>query len=240
MDSRSDAWRGIWQKKYATVASEKASQAEACRAPHVCDGFDSLSHGQWKKLTGYFIRKIVVGPGDDVLEVGCGVGAFLEQLPPCGSIAGVDFSENAVRLIKGKLSGNFRVAGAASLPFADRSFDVAISWSVFFYFDSFEYAKKALSEMKRVTRPGGRIFVGDVNDLEKKPLARKLREKSRTARERRYTSGSTADQLYYPKDFFRSYAESNGMTIAFYDESVEELAFYENSRYRYSLVIKRA
>ncbi len=235
MKNRKEAWHSIWQKKYAPAVPKNA-----CEAPHVRDGFDSLSDGQWKTLARYFLREIAVGPDDDVLEVGCGAGAFLEQLPPCRSIAGADFSENAIRLIKGKLTGNFKVAEASSLPFADRSFDVVISWSVFFYFDSLEYAEKALDEMRRVTRPGGRIFVGDVNDLSKKPLAQRLREETHAVRQDRWVSTPTTDHLYYPKEFFLTYAKARKMTVLFYDEDTEELGFYENSRYRYSLVMKRA
>ena len=133
-----------------------------------------------------------------------------------------------------------KVAEASSLPFADRSFDAVISWSVFFYFDSLEYAEKALDEMRRVIRPGGRIFVGDVNDLSKKPLAQRLREESKTTRRSRHKSHKIADHMYYPKEFFLTYAKTHTMTVRFYDEEVEELGFYENSRYRYSLVMKQA
>ncbi len=239
MDKRSDVWRSIWQKKYAPLAPGNPLKAPACEARHVRDGFDSLSDSQWKTLAGYFLRKIAVGADDDVLEVGCGAGAFLEQLPPCRSIAGADFSANAIRLARDKLAGDFKVAEAASLPFEDRSFDVVISWSVFFYFDSLEYAKKALDEMRRVMRRGGRIFVGDVNDLSKKTLARRIRDASKTERSHRWISksGGSADHLYYPKEFFLTYAKAHTMTVRFYDEDTEELFFYENSRYRYSLII---
>jgi ubiquinone/menaquinone biosynthesis C-methylase UbiE len=117
---------------------------------------------------------------------------------------------------------------------------VVISWSVFFYFDSLEYAKKALDEMRRVMRRGGRIFVGDVNDLEKKPLARRIRDASKTERSHRWISGESADHLYYPKEFFLTYAKAHTMTVRFYDEDTEALFFYENSMYRYSLLMKRA
>ena len=128
---------------------------------------------------------------------------------------------------------------AASLPFGDRSFDVVFSWSVFFYFDSLEYAGKVLDEMRRVTRHGGKIFVGDVNDLAKEPLARRLREETGDARRKRRVSETAADHLYYPRDFFTAYAAEHGTTATFYEEDVEELAFYENARYRYSLLIMK-
>lgn len=110
----------------------------------------------------------------------------------------------------------------------------------FFYFDSMEYATTALDEMRRVTREGGRIFVGDVNDLEKKEFAFSLRSEGRSAQEKNYVSGDKTDQLYFPKDFFRSWASRHRMEITFFDEDVEDLSFYPNSRYRYSLIMKRS
>ena len=235
MKCRSTIWRSIWQKKY-----DSGESPDAAVAVHTRDGFDSLSDGQWDRLTRYFIEKLDITGTDDIVEIGCGAGAFLARIGTYGSMSGVDYSSHAIRRIKGRLSGNFSVAEAVSLPFREKSFDIALSWSVFFYFDSLDYASKALEEMKRVTRQGGRIFVGDVNDLEKKETALRLRSEDRSLREKNYVSGETVDQLYFPKDFFRSWASQNGMEIEFFDEDIEDLSFYPNSLYRYSLIMRRS
>ena len=234
MERRSEVWHGIWQEKYGI---EKPRETESLI--HRRDGFDSISAGQWEKLAGYFLEKIAVTDHDDVVEIGCGAGAFLEHISRFRTLSGVDYSAHAIRLIREMFDGTFEVAEAGSLPFSDSSFDLAISWSVFFYFDSLDYASTALDEMRRVTRDEGRIFLGDVNDLEKKELALHLRSESRSVREKNYVSGEKVDQLYYPKDFFRSWASRHRMEIAFFDEDTEDLSFYPNSKYRYSLIMKR-
>ena len=235
VERRSEVWYGIWQEKYET---EKPRETESLI--HSRDGFDSLSAGQWEKLAGYYLEKLSVTDHDDVVEIGCGAGAFLEHISRFRSLSGVDYSAHAIRLIRERFDGVFAVAEANSLPFKDCSFDLAISWSVFFYFDSLDYASSALEEMRRVTRDEGRIFVGDLNDLGKKELAVRLRSEGRSAREKNYVSGEKVDQLYFPKDFFRSWASRHGMEITFFDEDTEDLSFYPNSRYRYSLIMKRS
>lgn len=234
MKQHSKVWHEIWQRKYGEGASPEAG-AEI----HTRDGFDSLSAQQWKRLVRYFIDKLAITEHDDVVEIGCGAGAFLEHIPRCRTLSGVDYSECAIQQIGRRLEGTFAAAEASAIPFGDRSFDVTISWSVFFYFDSLEYAQKALHEMIRITRDGGRIFVGDVNDLEKKEIALKLRRRSRSTRKKRWVINEPTDQLFFDKNFFMSFAVRNNMNITFYDEDVEELAFYENSPYRYSLTMNR-
>jgi ubiquinone/menaquinone biosynthesis C-methylase UbiE len=226
---RSAGWRSIWQKKFSLEEPVDA---------HVRDGFDTLTKADWQRLARYFINMLDISEEDDVAEIGCGGGAFLKLVARCRTISGVDYSENAIRLISTRLKGDFRVAEASSLPFDDNSFDLVLSWSVFFYFDSLDYAKKVLEEMLRVMRPGGRIFIGDVNDEEKRELAGALRQKSSSSRKRAYISKQDVDHLFYSKNFFKEFAKVHGLKIIFYDEDIEELAFYESSRYRYSLVMK--
>ena len=232
MGNRSEVWREIWQKKYE--AGESSYTADSI---HSRDGFDTLSNIQYEKLAGYFLEKLDITGHDDVVEIGCGAGAFLEHISRFKSLSGVDYSAHAIQLIKERFNGTFAVAEANSLPFSDSSFDLAISWSVFFYFDSLDYATTALEEMRRVTRDEGRIFVGDVNDLVKKELAVRLRSEGRSAREKNYVSREAIDQLYFPKDFFRSWASRHRMEITFFDEDKEDISFYPNSRYRYSLIM---
>src|SRR5689334_8747783 len=88
----------------------------------------------------------------DVLDVGCGTGAFLR---PAGSIArcavGVDFSRRV--LDEAVADGSFLTQGDATrLPFADNSFDVVYSFATLYVVPDLA---RALSEIARVVRPGG-------------------------------------------------------------------------------------
>lgn len=101
--------------------------------------------------------------GKEVLEVGVGAGTDFLQWVRSGAIAtGVDLTpagiEHAeIRLKQYNLEANdLRVANCEELPFADNSFDLAYSWGVIHHTPDSE---KALSELVRVTKPGGTIKV---------------------------------------------------------------------------------
>jgi SAM-dependent methyltransferase len=98
-----------------------------------------------------------------VLEVGCSFGQMTFLLTErFRQVSAVDISPDAVSLTQRRAARygvqNLAVetADAERLPFADGSFDGAFSWSVLRYVPDPE---KALAEMFRVLRPGGRLAV---------------------------------------------------------------------------------
>jgi len=96
-----------------------------------------------------------------VLEVGIGDGENLRFTPPTWTIYGADLARSpllgCIRRSP-SMSGRLVWAEAESLPFADTSFDACYSTGGFTYFG--DHAR-ALSEMARVTRPGGLLVVAD-------------------------------------------------------------------------------
>lgn len=108
----------------------------------------------------------------DVLEVGCGTGLILKRVADVArSHTGLDLSEGM--LAHARARGLNVVQGSATaLPFADASFDVTYSFKVLSHVPEL---KTALSEMARVTRPGGRVFAELYNKHSLRYLARKVR-----------------------------------------------------------------
>lgn len=103
------------------------------------------------------------GRGGRVLEVGCGPGRYVALLSALGyDVVGVDpFSFPLWDEIKAVRPVEIRSGvKAEALPFEDASFDHATCISSLLYFDD---ARKGLSEIKRVMKPGGRLFVRTVN-----------------------------------------------------------------------------
>ncbi|MHB1423372.1 MAG: methyltransferase domain-containing protein [Gemmataceae bacterium] len=108
-------------------------------------------------------------PGQQVLEVGCGTGAdartMAEQVAPGGKVVAVDGSQSMIALARQRAEGSalpveFQVADAHRLPFADDSFDASRADRIFMHLES---PAQALSEMLRVTRPGGRVLIYEVD-----------------------------------------------------------------------------
>lgn len=228
--SRQSVWQNIWSKKYEIYKDNEDL--------HVAAGYDMLSYPQWKTLTSYFINKLNLKNTDHVLEVGCGCGAFLNELrQTVDTISGIDYSAPAIERLKSVMPGQFRVSQASEIPFESNSFDCVASFGVFFYFENFDYASISLNEMLRVLKPGGRIFIGEVSDIAKVDIANTIRNGESIERSTRKVSDQNPDHLYYEKSFFTEYAHKHELECEIVDEAIEELNFYPNSRYRFSVIL---
>ena len=100
------------------------------------------------------------GPGDRVLDVGCGTGnAALAAASRGAHVTAVDASEGLVELTRERAAAagavvEAVVAEAAALPFADGDFDVVLSsFAVIFAPEP----AAAIAEMVRVSREGGTV-----------------------------------------------------------------------------------
>lgn len=101
---------------------------------------------------------LALGPGERLLEIGCGGGLLLREAVTCGvSATGLDHSQEMVSLACERAPGAEVVLGSAErLPFPDRSFD-AVAMSVVFFFLPDPVA--VLRECRRVLALGGRIAI---------------------------------------------------------------------------------
>ena len=102
-----------------------------------------------------------------VLEVGCGPGFVTERLLKLvgnGSVTAIDNDPEMVTLARGRAEGRERVevleGSAHALEFADATFQAATARLVLQHLPDPE---AAVAELHRVLRPGGRLFVTDVD-----------------------------------------------------------------------------
>lgn len=119
---------------------------------------------EWKNAILDGLRPAV---GERVLDLGCGAGddAFdiASRVGPAGHVTGVDISEfliaEAIRRSSARnLSVSFEVGDARSLRFADESFDAVRTERMLMHVPD---PVKALAEMVRVLKAGGRMAVQD-------------------------------------------------------------------------------
>jgi SAM-dependent methyltransferase len=104
------------------------------------------------------VELIGAGPGS-VLDVGGGSGRLLEELAARGwTVHGVDPAPRLVELARARVphAARLAVASAEELPFADGTFDAAVIIGVLEY----TVVGRALDELGRVLRSGGRAVVG--------------------------------------------------------------------------------
>jgi ubiquinone/menaquinone biosynthesis C-methylase UbiE len=92
-----------------------------------------------------------------ILDVCCGTGYLYEFLKPYGEYTGVDFSESMVKTSKERYpKGEFCLGDAESLEFKDKTFDVVVC---FWSFHHLTDPEKAISEFRRVLKPGGLLVI---------------------------------------------------------------------------------
>ncbi len=116
------------------------------------------------------VRALDLRPGERALDIGTGPGLLAtdmaEKLGPNGKVDGVDLSENMIAIAQFRDRApdaapvELHLAGANELPFADDTFDVAVSTQVYEYVEDMP---GALAEARRVLRPGGRLVVLDTD-----------------------------------------------------------------------------
>jgi ubiquinone/menaquinone biosynthesis C-methylase UbiE len=107
-----------------------------------------------------------------VMEVGCGTGLIMKRLEPIAKdITGIDISPGMLAAAK-KRGLDVKEASATALPFEDSSFDLVYSFKVLAHIPMI---RQALSEMVRVTKPGGIIAAEFYNSMSFRHLIKLLR-----------------------------------------------------------------
>lgn len=130
-------------------------------------------HHRWRARTADVTG---LGPGGDALDVCCGTGDLALELRrrvgPAGRVVGLDFSAPMLALAERKSAAadtavEWVEGNALELPFGDASFDAA---TVGFGVRNVADVPRAIREMARVVRPGGRIAILEITTPQRPPL----------------------------------------------------------------------
>lgn len=217
----SDEWKNLWKKR--TVSMEELSNMDEKKLfleLKRSNGFDVYNgkmtyesyikqYEDMKAELEYPDKKIV-----SVYEVGCGSGAnlflFLKEGYRCG---GCDYSDGLISSAKEVLQTfhceDIVCCEAAELN-AQKKYDTVFSNSVFSYFENLDYAKEVLQKMLEKTNYS--IGLLDIHDDARKEEFLAYRKSTIENYEEKYKKLS---KLFYKKQFFRTFAEENNLTIKF-------------------------
>jgi SAM-dependent methyltransferase len=104
------------------------------------------------------IRRLGIGPGQRVLEVGCGSGVFLRAAAERGAqVSGLDASPELIAIARARVpAADLRVGDLQFLPYPDDAFDLVAGFNSFFFAADMV---AALREAGRVARPDGRVLI---------------------------------------------------------------------------------
>jgi demethylmenaquinone methyltransferase / 2-methoxy-6-polyprenyl-1,4-benzoquinol methylase len=141
---------------------------------------DILSMGQVRLWRKHVQRVLQARPGERVLDLAAGTGTSSVTFAASGAnCVACDFSVGMLQVGQARLAAKdprrdktrgqvaFAAGDALNLPFRDGAFDAA---TISFGLRNTRGARDALAEMRRVTRPGGRLVVCEFSRITVEPL----------------------------------------------------------------------
>ena len=148
--------------------------------------YDYLTGAFERKYAEMAVERLSVEEGETVLEIGFGPGHCLkriaESVGKTGKVYGVDISSGMLEVARRRLNKVWLMdrvklycGDAASLPYADNTFDAAFMSFTLELFDTPEIPG-LLEEVKRVLKPRGRIGVASMSKENGESLLLRLYE----------------------------------------------------------------
>ncbi|HEX6805666.1 MAG TPA: methyltransferase domain-containing protein [Terriglobales bacterium] len=157
------------QSRVTAMITHSEDYVEYCRqtAASARDLHDLALRGRDKHQVTRLIheriaREVGLGPGDDVVDIGCGDGTLLRMasVAGAGSAIGMQATEQEAALVR-RLGFDVRQGLSDSLPLPDNCASVVVCNSVFPIIPR-DRVEASLREISRIARPGARIYLGEV------------------------------------------------------------------------------
>jgi SAM-dependent methyltransferase len=131
-----------------------SSQEEIWRARDYAELQEGVDRADY--LEG--LRRIGIRPGSALLDVGCGPGGFCRLAGEAGAtVTGLDASPSMLEVARERVpDARFDVGDMQHLPYGEDSFDVVT------LFNSLQFCSEplaALTEVRRVAKPGTTVFM---------------------------------------------------------------------------------
>ncbi len=155
------------------MATGEAAPATAGRTIGWARSYDALvailTLGRAGALRAATVELARIAPGETVLDVGCGAGDVTlvarTRAGAAGRVQGIDAAPAMIAAARRKAARagyaiEYRVAAVEALPFPDATADVVVS-SLLMHHLPGDLKGRALAEIRRVLKPGGRLLVVD-------------------------------------------------------------------------------
>ena len=97
---------------------------------------------------------------NQILDVGCGTGIIMKMMQKYGTTYGIDASKLAIDFCKKRNLKNLKLGKIESLPYKNNQFDIVTCLDLL-YHKEVKDDLKALKELSRVLKKGGRLLITD-------------------------------------------------------------------------------
>lgn len=220
----------------------------AAADPRVASTGLPVADAEFQRLGAVLAGWLGLTGTERVLDVGCASATLTSQWAHAArAVVGIDFSSKLAATAQrnhGSAARQFAAAEAALLPFASGAFDAVVCFNVLLSLPDHDYADRAVGELLRVLRPGGRLLLGSLPDqrcqqrffdvlLAEAPWWRRLgsRAKSwlRPGRERR------TQILWFDLPELIARCRAAGCTVELHDDP----PFANYRHYRKTLVVEK-
>ena len=150
--------------------SEKLLQQVKDGYNQIADHFSKTRYAPWSEFE---LFNEYIKDNQKILDLGCGNGRLFFTVLKDFNIEyhGIDNSERLIEIAKKKIfnyqlpitnqfsSFNFQVSNITDLPYPDNYFDLVFCVAAFHHLPTKKLRLKALSEIKRVLKPGGYLLM---------------------------------------------------------------------------------
>tara|TARA_B100001059_G_C17669507_1_gene493759 strand:+ start:198 stop:908 length:711 start_codon:yes stop_codon:yes gene_type:complete len=231
-----DKWQSIWSKKDLGPNST-ISLGDLIVANGFDTGVGSYNEESWRTMVADFCNRVALKKDSNVLEIGCGSGAFILA---CSEINkanyfGFDYSQSLIEIAKKQIpSGHFVVAEANELTFLDTKFDVIFSHGVFFYFPNQQYVETVLKKYTDRIVVGGKLVLMDLNDAKFEKVYHSKRRSLYLRPDDYEKDYEDLEHLFFDKHEIERYLRSLGMDkFEYFPHAVKS---YGNAQFRFNMI----
>jgi ubiquinone/menaquinone biosynthesis C-methylase UbiE len=126
-----------------------------------CGCLDPIEYRYEERLRWGAFRRMVHPRSDwQVLDIGCGTGSWSRRVAALGPhVVGADFSPEMIRMAEPAQGVEFIVGSAQDLDLRNDTFDLVLSVTVLQHITSDVELQRALGNIRRMLKPGGRFFL---------------------------------------------------------------------------------
>ncbi len=223
-------WDALWESR-ELPPEQPSTLGHLMAADGLDSGFSQVDEAAWAAGVEGLADRWGLAAGTSVFEVGCGAGAFLYVLNQRGClVAGIDRSPNLVtRASEVMPQGGFGVADADEFNLAP-SFDAVVSFGVFLYFGSEQYAERVTERMANKARR--MVAILDLPDRARQAEAIADRERRAGGSEAYAARYAGLEHRYYDRGWMADTLRGLGLVdVTIEDQSID---FSGDARHRFN------